>query len=214
MEPDGKRSLHDSSATGKANSSVHVADTRRLQVYRQLLLQLLADGAESPEVSAHLKHYKICTASRCAECKYIEFAPSWRHELPLVTDCKVDAKLFAADLPCSWLTWRSSGAGCICCNDANLSGRIAQCAVDTFDGLQLVNLRKHHNSAQHRRAATQYLQNAGVPVSDSGDIVVGAPSLEAFERMLVDISKGVAASAGIVGVGQQKKIQKMLSVLV
>ena len=127
----------------------------------------------------------------------------WSSKLPLLTgDIDVDAIDSGIDLPSSWLDWQSDmGLGCIACGAANVPGRLAQFQV-SIDSAMLINLEKHHKSGSHQVAVKAYVTNC--------KSCVGAPSFDDFATVWMSVKQGTSPTAGISGIGQQKKLQKMI----
>ncbi len=172
-------------------------DKKRLNVWAELRRQLATAEllpANDPGFLKDVQHFKHCNQTPCNRCKFVTRAQSWYPHLQLGNGQ-------------SWLATRTSeegswSVGCICCSAAGLTGQLAKFMVCSEGALQLVNLRKHHNSDSHRRAALAF--------TGSGHLAVGAPSAEAFKKLWDETCTGRAPSSSIDGVGSRQKLQKML----
>ena len=162
-----------------------------------------------------LFHYASCTSPTCVRCKFVTFADIWSRKLPLSPDDTI--RISSAASKCSWnvptsrrnrtwLQWREGhGAGCIVCHAAGLCSPMALYTVNTNDGLQLCHMMRHQSLDSHIQAAKAFVEQDEELLAGAG-----APSAEAFERMVDQLRKGVSASAGMEGVGEHRRITKMI----
>ena len=157
-----------------------------------------------------LLHYASCTSPTCVRCKFVTLADVWSQKLPLASDDTVSvaagARTCRARRNRTWLQWREGhGAGCIVCDAAGLRNPTALHTVNTIEGLQLCHMLRHQSLVSHIQASRAFVEQDEELLAGAG-----APSAEVFERMVDQLRKGVSASAGMEGVGEQKKITKMI----
>ena len=179
-------------------------DVASIPLKRQAVLKRVLTHPGGTVVSKQsILHFASCTNPTCAQCKFVSNADVWSHKLPLAPD---DGKGMAPKARRTWLQWREGqGAGCIACEAAGLRNPMAMHTINNHENLSLSHLLRHQTWASHIQAATAFVENAQELLAGAG-----APSDEAFERLVDQLRKGVSASAGVEGVGEQKKLTKMI----
>ena len=181
-------------------------------ISRRAFLQTLLTRTGGTIVDKNsLLHFASCKEplSSCARCKFVRNADKWSSLLTLGPVGGVHAWRRTSRRNRTWLQWREGfGAGCVACHAAGLTSPLALHTVKTSDALQIGHLLKHHALDSHIQAAAAFVDEDGELSRLSAG--AGAPSPEAFEKMISELRKGVSASAGMEGVGQQQKITKMI----
>ena len=173
------------------------------------------DGGKDSDLE-DLAHWKKCTEKNCARCKFVRLKEKWQLQLPLIQkEWDIDASTMGHIAHGSWIKsaivngrW---GVGCIACKQAkaphtaSAARNFADFSVRTLDALQMSNLKRHQEMDTHKVAVFEMLG-----LGDIRDKTAGSPATADFNKVLDHLQKGRAPHSGVDGVGDKKKISKMM----